>query len=373
MLLSFILFILCLFTISLRSEDECCPQKDVGGKLYTFTDHISEEDKERLKCSSTCAYKHAEKEEQKFCFKPGKLKSECRNGDTKEKAIVITGGGDDTVRRKVEVLKKDGTPWCTLPDLPFKRDSHTQSGWTVCGGRVSDCTTFDLETRTWGSPVRLRKARFGHSSWTTSRGIVLMGGELSNSPMTSEIVTKSDSQDHFAMKYYTRLSCSIELPDQVIITGGFDGTKAVPRVSVYNHDGFVLDLPNLVDARWHHGCTSYIGNNDQRVFMVTGGTVAGGDSHLDTTEVLVQGEVSWRKLETAALPAAIRALKVITVGNEIFSTGGWTFKPKLEHLKSILHFNKETQMWKEVGNMEYIRVFHAMGLVDFDEKICRGN
>ena len=31
-----------------------------------------------------------------------------------------------------------------------------------------------------------------------------MGGELSNSPMTSEIVTKSDSQDHFAMKYYTR-------------------------------------------------------------------------------------------------------------------------------------------------------------------------
>ena len=59
--------------------EECCPQKDVGGKLYTFTDHISEEDKERLKCSSTCAYKHAENHEQKFCFKPGKLESECRN------------------------------------------------------------------------------------------------------------------------------------------------------------------------------------------------------------------------------------------------------------------------------------------------------
>ena len=59
--------------------EECCPQKDVGGKLYTFTDHISEEDKERLKCSSTCAYKQVDKQGEKFCFKPGGLESECKN------------------------------------------------------------------------------------------------------------------------------------------------------------------------------------------------------------------------------------------------------------------------------------------------------
>ena len=52
--------------------------------------------------------------------------------------------------------------------------------------------------------------------------------------------------------------------------------------------------------------------------MVTGGTAEG---HLDTTEVLVQGGVSWTKMVSAALPAAMRALRVITVGNEIFSTG----------------------------------------------------
>ena len=61
--------------------DECCPLKNVGGKIYKFTDHISEEDKKRLKCSSTCAYKYnrEDKQEQRFCFKPGEQESECRN------------------------------------------------------------------------------------------------------------------------------------------------------------------------------------------------------------------------------------------------------------------------------------------------------
>ena len=53
--------------------------------------------------------------------------------------------------------------------------------------------------------------------------------------------------------------------------------------------------------------------------MVTGGV--GEPNHLDTTEVLVEGGISWSKVKTGALPAAMRALRVITVGNEIFSTG----------------------------------------------------
>jgi len=82
--LSILLSILCLFTFSLKSEDECCPLKDVGGKLYTFSDHISEDERDRLKCSNTCAYKRARaerEEEQKFCFKPGRLESECKKGN----------------------------------------------------------------------------------------------------------------------------------------------------------------------------------------------------------------------------------------------------------------------------------------------------
>ena len=53
--------------------------------------------------------------------------------------------------------------------------------------------------------------------------------------------------------------------------------------------------------------------------MVTGGT--SHIEHLDTTEVLVQGGQSWRNLKSATLPFAMRALRVISVGNEVFSTG----------------------------------------------------
>ena len=58
--------------------------------------------------------------------------------------------------------------------------------------------------------------------------------------------------------------------------------------------------------------------------MVTGGV--GEPNHLDTTEVLVEGGISWSKVKTGALPAAMRALRVITVGNEIFSTGIPSFR-----------------------------------------------
>ena len=57
--------------------DECCQQKEVGGKKYNFLEIISEKDKEKFNCSSTCAYKLQDNPEQKFCFKPGGSKSEC--------------------------------------------------------------------------------------------------------------------------------------------------------------------------------------------------------------------------------------------------------------------------------------------------------
>ena len=61
----------------IKGED-CCPLKSVGGTLYKFVDHVSEEERKRLKCSNTCAYKHADKNsDAKYCFKPGKFESSC--------------------------------------------------------------------------------------------------------------------------------------------------------------------------------------------------------------------------------------------------------------------------------------------------------
>ena len=41
----------------------------------------------------------------------------------------MTGGvGGDTSLVSVEVLKEDGSPWCSLPDLPDNRHLHSQTG-----------------------------------------------------------------------------------------------------------------------------------------------------------------------------------------------------------------------------------------------------
>ena len=44
-------------------------------------------------------------------------------------AIIVTGGiPSKSAGTSVELLHSDGTPWCSLPDLPEIRYGHTQTG-----------------------------------------------------------------------------------------------------------------------------------------------------------------------------------------------------------------------------------------------------
>ena len=93
-------------------------------------------------------------------------------------AIIVTGGNPNTT--SVEILKTDGTPWCTLIDFPGDRFGHTQSGLTACGGSIDSgcgksCVTFD--NGTWKHSHNLTHNRNYHSTWTSSQhGIYLIGG-----------------------------------------------------------------------------------------------------------------------------------------------------------------------------------------------------
>ena len=99
--------------------DECCTLKDVGGKLYTFSHHISEAERDRLKCSSTCAYKHEETaKEQKFCFKPGTLESECKTGNIYPgypKQITIHNELNEEVSGKINFGQEANPAYATIP------------------------------------------------------------------------------------------------------------------------------------------------------------------------------------------------------------------------------------------------------------------
>ena len=98
-------------------------------------------------------------------------------------AIIITGG--DPNSKSVEVLREDGSFWCTLSDFDSPRSWHTQSGFTACGGEYMEDEYFN-DTKTscvtlgssWCESHKLQCLRHKHSSWLTPLGkILLLGGE----------------------------------------------------------------------------------------------------------------------------------------------------------------------------------------------------
>ena len=118
-------------------------------------------------------------------------------------ALIVTGGYGDG--KSVELLHSDGTPWCSLPNLPDSRVQHTQSGLVACGGRLGNastsCVTFSGGQ--WNTSHSLLHGRYQHSSWTSTRhGTILMGGR-DNGRTTEMLTDTGESQDSFTLKYDT--------------------------------------------------------------------------------------------------------------------------------------------------------------------------
>ena len=67
-----------------------------------------------------------------------------------------------------------------------------------------------------------------------------------------------------------RHACPIEFDNKVILTGGLQNSKlssTYGKATVYNHSGFVEDLPDLNVKRYRHGCGSFIDENNQKAFL----------------------------------------------------------------------------------------------------------
>ena len=119
-------------------------------------------------------------------------------------AIIVSGG--NYAEKSVEVLHGDGTPWCSLPDLPEERSHHTQTGLLTCGGVDTEkiwTSSVRFSGGKWKPSHKLKKERFYHSSWAAPAGTVLMGGSFSGK--TTELLddTTGVSIMHFSLKYET--------------------------------------------------------------------------------------------------------------------------------------------------------------------------
>ena len=121
-------------------------------------------------------------------------------------AIIITGGDPSSSYRSVEILRSNGSYWCSLPNLPDDRhEGHTQSGLITCGGYdPSDTQTSCLSFTDgqWSTSHQLQHRRYRHSTWMSQHGVVLLGGGGSTS--TTEILTDNEgSTPAFTLKSET--------------------------------------------------------------------------------------------------------------------------------------------------------------------------
>ena len=106
------------------------------------------------------------------------------------------------MEKSVELLHNDGTPWCSLPDLPDGRWYHTQTGLLACGGEDTKLSCTKFSGGKW-KPSNKLKERYSHSSWASPAGTVLMGGHPSYETTELLDATTGNSVMHFPLKNYT--------------------------------------------------------------------------------------------------------------------------------------------------------------------------
>ena len=85
--------------------------------------------------------------------------------------------------------------------MPHKIYGHTQSGLVVCGG--TSCLTFS--DGGWSKTHSLLHRRVYHSGWSSSEGLLLMGG-ATVAARTEIIKDGNHSEESFPLKYETDLA-----------------------------------------------------------------------------------------------------------------------------------------------------------------------
>ena len=113
----------------------------------------------------------------------------------------------------VEVLTSSGLLLpCSVPPLPTLREYFTQNGEVVCGGYPTVQSCISLTGSDWTTSHQLVESRWGHSSWSSPAGLILMGGY--DSGKTTELLsdTSSSSSPSFDLEYdTTHLSPGVSL------------------------------------------------------------------------------------------------------------------------------------------------------------------
>jgi len=307
---------------------------------------------------------------------------------TVSEGIIISGGDDwddwDSFGTSVEVFNPTTGQSCLLPSLPLGLSGHTMHKLTVCGGRyhvaggtwdMSD-TCITLSSGEWVTSHALISRRYASCSWSTSSGVILMGGDEYEGGVTTETVREGEyySQPGFTMEVGGGLldACAINdhSTDTVILIGGKDTKNSVTR---YNSHGFVEDLPSLIEGRYGgHGCGAYLRQDGSQVLLVTAGS--GYDGVLSSTELLTSTSSTWMLLPDN-LPKHMFDVRIATITGVLYMTGGVDCGDSADDYEDCIETDEvyqwmgTTSTWVEVGKMKVARSFHAVATISMEEVI----
>jgi len=263
---------------------------------------------------------------------------------------------------------------CSLPNMISTRNEHYQAGELVCGGLGKSMeqgfgagqTCERFVNGSWQISHILNKTRYQHVMWKSSKGVILIGGNKQFN--TTELLKDDGSSNYLFPVDYVRESCSIELNDSVILTGG-GGFRARDYEGYYNPqelvrqyylNGTEKSLPSLNEGRKSHACGSFTNNKNQRVLIVVGGNGA-----YSTTEILIMGSDQWQFMKP--LPYEFGVVRGATLNNDFFVFGGNKFRDDFDvHNVSDEIYKFTLKEWKLVGYMKQRRALHSLSLVPYD-------
>jgi len=297
------------------------------------------------------------------------------NGNPQGLLIVGGGQGDGQATQLFtgEVFVPSLGKSCFLSQhLPDTRMSHTMDDDLLCGGlwiksqdTQTTCLRFSTEDDSWTYSHTLDHKRVGHSSWVTSKGLLLMGGWLSDT--TTELLSLEGGQGKpsFELEYRTKYACSIPDLDghSVVLTGGGFDEEVSKVVTRYNKHGFVEDMPQLTVGRFDHACAAYQRDDGTQVMLVAGGLLHTG-LHTGTTEVLVGNSRAWETV--GPLPdltegrEGYAGVKIAKLGNTLYLSGGYDGRYEYD---MVLEWEASAEEWVRIGRMQKTRSFHSMAPV----------
>jgi len=297
--------------------------------------------------------------------------SALRLSEVEEKAILVVGGNPQRSYKSVEVLNSDGSPLCSLPDLPeMKRRFDIDDGF-ICGGHDGIRTKcLHYEAGNWTQlSWSLLQPRAYYVSWKRPEGMVqLIGGKDEGSSNTSEVITISGTRKGFDLMYKTVSSCGIKLDDFIIITGG-KWTMSI--VSKYDTIGWVKDGPSLNFGRKHHGCGHFYSDTNELFYLVAGGKDALGNQ-IESTEIISETGNQWSSVGN--LPSARAGIRGISLNKQLFMIGGGEFAGGLDPIAEIQKFDPAGSKWDKIGNLSSARWGHGVTALPLMEikPFCQG-